>query len=124
VYQGQHEPILDRELFDAVGQALDASTSKRAKRIETHAPLAGLLFDADGHGMTPTHSGGRGGKRYSYYTSAPLQLGQRISGDDAPRRVPARKIEALLLERLRQWSARADGEWAVFAPWLRRIELH
>lgn len=123
VFPGQHDAILDRETFEEVGRLLDAAATGRARRIETNAPLTGLLFDAAGNRMTPTHSRGRSGRRYSYYTSSPLQAGGEVPAD-IPRRVAAREIEALLLQRLRLWSARPDAHWPLFLPWLRRVELH
>ena len=66
---------------------------------EAPSLLAGLIVDADGNRMTPTHATKKA-KRYRYYVSAPLLA------DDQPQaqkgmRIPAGDIEGLVLDRLR-----------------------
>ena len=123
VYPGQHAAIIERETFEAVAHLLDSRSRKRRSATQLTAPLAGLLFDAAGNRMTPAHSRGRSGRRYTYYVSAPLQTGGDVPAD-IPRRVPAMRIEALVLERLRLWSGRPDSDWSFFRQGIHRIDLH
>ncbi len=69
-HPGQHDPIVDRELWERAQQQL----RERAARSETQAtkaapsPLAGKLFDEKGEGL---YVGGaaKTGRRYRYYVS-------------------------------------------------------
>ncbi|RYG28058.1 MAG: recombinase family protein, partial [Burkholderiales bacterium] len=95
VYKGQHDAIVDREIFDAAQATLAESRVER--RLGDGSPdpslLAGLLWDGDGRRMSPSHST-RGSRRYRYYVSR---------ADDAEARstpiwrVSARDIEAHVL---------------------------
>ena len=68
---------------------------------EAPSLLAGLIVDADGNRMTPTHATKKA-KRYRYYASAPLLAGEGL-------RVSAGDIEALVRDRLRALlSSRTD----------------
>jgi len=74
---------------------------------EAPSLLAGLIVDADGNRMTPTHATKRA-KRYRYYVSASLLAGDRPRAQKGMR-VPAGDIEALVLDRLRVFfSSRTD----------------
>jgi site-specific DNA recombinase len=69
--------------------------------------LAGLIVDADGNRMTPSHATKKA-KRYRYYVSASLLAGDRPQSQKGMR-VPAGDIEALVLNRLRAFfSSRTD----------------
>ena len=122
-FPGQHAAIIDRQVFDAAARMLDAGRTARAETSTDGAPLVGLLFDAAGNRMTPVHSRGRSGRRYRYYVSGPLQTGGDVPRD-IQRRIPAERIEELLVTHLREWSLRPDAGWTVFTPWLRRIDVH
>ena len=66
VHRGEHEPIVDRPLFDAVQEKLAASATARELRLKASpALLAGRFFDDRGNRMTPTHTNKRGA-RYRY----------------------------------------------------------
>ena len=108
-YPGQHEAILDPELWQIVQNKLAVHRQERALAVGAEAPslLAGLIVDADGSRMTPTHATKKA-KRYRYYVSA-----SRLAGDHPQAqkgmRVPAGDIEALVLDRLRAFfSSRTD----------------
>jgi site-specific DNA recombinase len=64
-YPGQHEAILDPELWRIVQDKLAANRHERSLAVGAEAPslLAGLIVDADGNRMTPTHATKRS-KRY------------------------------------------------------------
>ena len=108
-YPGQHEAILDPELWQIVQDKLAANRQERALAVSAEAPslLAGLIVDADGNPMTSTHATKRA-KRYRYYVSASLLAGDRSRAQKGMR-VPAGDIEALVLDRLRALlSSRTD----------------
>jgi site-specific DNA recombinase len=72
VHPGEHAPILDRALFEAVQVKLANQAVTRSLRLNgSSAILAGLLFDDRSNRMTPTHANKRG-VRYRYYVSHPL----------------------------------------------------
>jgi DNA invertase Pin-like site-specific DNA recombinase len=70
VYDGEHEPIVDEDLWDRVQNYLrdKAPPRKRSINEPQQALLQGLLFDPEGRPMVPTY-GSKGGRRYTYYVS-------------------------------------------------------
>jgi site-specific DNA recombinase len=100
---GEHTPIIDQLLWDAVQAQLAANTAERNSSTRTRQPslLTGMLFDGDGNRMTPTHAIKKG-RRYRYYISRPL-----ITDDQTDRsaglRIPAGEIEQVVTSRMRQW---------------------
>ena len=109
VHRGQQEPILDRELFEAVQAKLAANAIDRQLRLKgSPAILTGRTFDDRGNRMSPTHTN-KLGVRYRYYVShAILQKRKAQTGSVA--RVPAPEIENLVLAALRSHLAAAGGE--------------
>src|SRR5260370_35445260 len=87
-YPGEHAPIIERELFDAVQQAL-ASRAQACghTRINNGSLLTGRIFDDRGNRMTPS-TGKKGPARYRYYLSCALLQGRREDAGSV-RRVPA-----------------------------------
>ena len=72
VHRGDHAPILDRPLFEAVQAKLAVQTVARRCRLRgSPALLTGRLFDDRGHRMSPSHTN-KGGVRYRYYVSQAL----------------------------------------------------
>jgi site-specific DNA recombinase len=99
-YPGGHEPIIDRKLWDRVQAILktNAQTRSANTRAQTPALLKGLIFDATGSAMSPTHTRRRG-RLYRYYVS---QSVLKNGADDHPvRRVPAGEIEAAVIGQVR-----------------------
>ena len=81
---------------------------------EAPSLLSGLIVDADGARLSPTHAVKKG-KRYRYYVSTALITGNR-SEHPKGRRIPAGDIEGLVLDRLRSLFA-SDAEVSnVVAP--------
>jgi hypothetical protein len=66
--------------------------------------LAGILFDAEGERMTPSHTLKKS-KRYRYYVSSHLVAG---ASDGRGQRLPATDIESIVIRRL--------GDWLIDAP--------
>ena len=114
VHKGNHDPIVDKDQWDAV-QAKLAVQSQRARGSTSQptsgALLAGILFDDAGNRMTPTYSA-KGKRRYHYYVSAPMVRGGKGEGI----RIPALDLEALVrtavADRVRDlaWLERLAGE--------------
>jgi DNA invertase Pin-like site-specific DNA recombinase len=108
-YPGQHEAILDPELWQIIQNKLAVRRQERALAVGAEAPslLAGLIADAGGSRMTPAHATKKA-KRYRYYVSASLLAGDHPQAQKGMR-VPAGDIEALVLDRLRTFfSSRTD----------------
>ena len=60
-HQGEHQPILDRDLFDAVQAKLaDVAVKRRLASLPLPAMLTGLIFDDRGNPMTPSHASKKG----------------------------------------------------------------
>jgi site-specific DNA recombinase len=72
-YPGEHDPIIDEVLWQEVQTKLTANAVERAsgERMLSPSLLAGLLYDGEGHRMTPSHAVKKG-MRYRYYVSQPL----------------------------------------------------
>ncbi|ARO54557.1 hypothetical protein B2G69_10595 [Methylorubrum zatmanii] len=122
-YTGEQTAIVDAELFAAAQTILAQNRVERDSGAAAAAPslLAGLVYNAQGQRLTPSHTLKRG-VRYRYYVSHSLITGKRSSarsvarsmvgdtgqGDagaaDAPRtdgqRLPALALEALVTGRL------------------------
>ncbi len=100
VHAGEHEPILDRNLFDAVQAKLTASAGARELKLKASPSLlAGRIFDDRGNRMTPTHTN-KQGARYRYYVShAVLQKRKNEAGRVT--RISAHDAESAVIRALR-----------------------
>jgi site-specific DNA recombinase len=97
-HPGQHEPILNRRLWDRAQQQLRENGSMpRPRRAKVDAsPLAGKLFDEAGERLTPSHAT-KNGRRYRYYVSRHLVTSAAGQGQPGWR-LPAREIEQAVAE--------------------------
>jgi site-specific DNA recombinase len=100
VFPGQHESIIDEALWTSVQDKLAAHRRDRAGTAEAPSLLAGLIVDADGRRLTPTHAS-KQGKRYRYYVSTSLPSGR--AGGVGTTRIPAREIECLVIDEVRSF---------------------
>jgi DNA invertase Pin-like site-specific DNA recombinase len=92
-YPGQHQPIVDRSVWDKTQELLRLHTVRTDGKPSgaTSSPLIGKLFDDQGERLTPSHAV-KGNRRYRYYVSSSLMKGAaRKSGQGW--RVPAFEIE-------------------------------
>ncbi len=99
-YAGDHEAIVDETLFSDVQAALADSGPGDAARAKLASPalLKGLLVDATGDRLLPTHCR-KGPTRYRYYTSKKLlKDGRSTAGNGL--RLPAADTEALVITSL------------------------
>jgi site-specific DNA recombinase len=95
-YLGEHAPIIDPGLFEAVQTKLTENRQKRHRRRQTsNALLMGKLFDDRGNPMTPSYAIRRGA-HYRYYVSSVLNQGRREEAGSLPR-VAAEGVERIIL---------------------------
>jgi hypothetical protein len=107
VHPGEHEPILARDLFEAVQAKLAGNAVARQLRLKGSAAiLTGRIFDDRGNRLSPTHSNKRG-VRSRYCVSHSL-LQNRNTAAGSVGRVPAPDIEALVLESFEHRRKRAE----------------
>jgi DNA invertase Pin-like site-specific DNA recombinase len=104
-FPGEHEAIVERDLFERVQEQLVANRHKLVSRRTRAAtcPLHTKIFDAEGQPMGTSFGYGRGKKIYRYYVSpsllpqGKLKAGESTSMGD---RVSADRLERLLQDRL------------------------
>jgi len=108
-FPGEHAPIVDEDLWSSVQRRLEVNGVGRREKREDGAPnlLTGILVDADGQAMTPTHAVKKG-VRYRYYVSRRLVTrtrGEERNGQTSGQRIPAASVEGLVVQRLRSFFA-------------------
>ncbi len=99
-YPGEHEAIVDFELWSRVEQRLEVGRTERQTGIAGRTPalLMHLLHDERGHPMAPAHAVKKS-KRYRYYVTRPL-LRRRRAAVTHGRRLQAGDIERVVRDRL------------------------
>jgi DNA invertase Pin-like site-specific DNA recombinase len=100
-YEGQHQAIINQELWADVQALLTANRTARSSGTNAKHPslLAGLLYDETGDRLSPTHANNHG-KRYRFYISHRLMQDKRK--DLGAWRLPAAELEALVINGLTQ----------------------
>ena len=108
-YAGEHEAIVDEALWNTVQAILSENRVDRANGKTGHQPnlLTGILLDAQGGRMSPTHANKRG-TRYRYYISRSLLDGSAKAKTQG-QRIPAVALESLVVRRVRGWLADPAG---------------
>lgn len=98
IYPGQHDPIIDRELFEQVQAQMEQGRVDRVLQTNAEEPsmLAGLVWDMHGRRMSPSH-GGRRTKRYRYYVS---QQDDPSHKDTPVFRLSANDLEGRIIQQL------------------------
>ena len=95
VFAGNHPAVIEPTLWQAVQDRL--ATNRQGQRVRAHAMspslLAGLVFDDQGHRLTPSHAR-KGTRRYRYY------VGQGRSDAVAALRIPAHELELAVTHAL------------------------
>jgi site-specific DNA recombinase len=102
VYEGEHEAIVDAELWQQVQSKLqrNGQAGGAAARSRFGAILKGLLHCVPcGCAMTPTHSTKRGVKRYRYYVCLAAQKRGRHACPSQS--IPAGEIERFVLDQIK-----------------------
>jgi site-specific DNA recombinase len=101
IHRGEHKPIVDEALFEAVQAKLAAgAAARRVQHRGSPAILARRIFDDRGNRMTPTHTN-KCGARYRYYVSHTI-LQQRNNEAGSVARVPAPDIETVVVKTVRE----------------------
>src|SRR6185503_15369812 len=97
--QGQHEAILEREIWEQVQQLPDENRqgTLRRPRGSSGSILTVLLFGESGARYIPT-SAHKSGRRYHYYTSQARIKGEQ--NDGSTERLPGPAIENAVSERI------------------------
>ena len=99
-FPAEHEPIIEREVFDAVQNILSEKPDRHDRGYNrSDALLGGLLFDDRGNRMSPSHAL-KNGVRYNYYVSTPAIQGRKQDSGTVSR-VPASAIEEAVSDALR-----------------------
>jgi DNA invertase Pin-like site-specific DNA recombinase len=111
-WPGNHPAIIDEALWDQVQARLRDNTQGEQLAPTSADPslLAGKIFDPEGQPLVATHAS-KGKVRYRYYVSRHLQHGWMAPAGTAPSpaeqspaglRIPAREIEPLVQDAIRQ----------------------
>ena len=116
-YPGEHDGIIDPEMFDRVQASLSGNRVNNRNAVHAMHPsmLAGILWDSKGRRMTPDHAK-KNGARYRYYVSSKDK--QRLKLPVV--RIPAGEIEKLVSRALAQ---RTEASWDGPLP-SRELVLH
>lgn len=133
VHDGQHEPIVNADLFERVQRQLAVGSPRRssASNNKDMHLLTGVLFDETGERLSPTSTSNHG-KRYRYYVSSHLvrcrgHEGGRPDGS-APKygngsgqdwRIPAEMLDRVALDQLGTLLA----DKVLISDWLRQHAL-
>ena len=98
-YPGEHEAIVEPELFEAVQARLAERTNPRSPRCSRRRQslLTGMIFDRASRPMSPMHTRNHG-RRYRYYAS-------NTSNDDSKpaQRLPAGELEIAVGTAISSW---------------------
>ncbi len=102
-YPGEHDAIIDDNLWDRAHAILQESPRKRANnsRSRTPAVLKGLIFSDTGAAMTPT-STKKGAKLYRYYVSMDVIRNRETGEETAPMRLAAGMVEDAVVTEVRR----------------------
>ena len=102
-YPGQHEPIIDKVLWDQVQELIQAGCPRvkgRAAIRTTKTPsiLQGLIFSPEGRAFTPAWTN-KGPKVYRYYVNTDaIKIGPDVC---EVQRIPAREIEPVIVDQIK-----------------------
>ena len=96
LHDGQHDAIVEQNVFDAVQLLLNQHSPGEPARAKRHtgALLQGLLFDTNGERLLPTYAMKKG-TRYYYYSSSRRMRSATDNPDGL--RVPAGDLERLIM---------------------------
>jgi site-specific DNA recombinase len=102
-YPGEHDAIIDDDLWDGAHAILQESPRTRANnsRSRTPALLKGLIFSDTGAAMTPT-STKKDAKLYRYYVSMDVIRNRETGEETAPMRLAAGMVEDAVVTEVRR----------------------
>jgi len=98
IYNGEHEAIIDRQLFDEVQRLLktQAPARRSSSNVANCHLLTGLLYDEANRKLRSVHTN-KQGMRYRYYVSSAL-TGRRNEAEGW--RLPAKHLEPIIAQKL------------------------
>ena len=103
-YSGEHEAIVEQELFDAVQARLAERTASDAPIHQRRVSLlAGMIRDERNRPMLPSHTRNHG-RRYSYYSSS-----MNDDASAAALRLPAGELETSVRRAICDWLRDGDA---------------
>lgn len=93
---GQHEAIIDKELWEQVQQHVKSNSveHKTRSRNTVPCPLTNKLFDVSGERLVSSHANKKG-RRYRYYISLSLRADPKVASPTGWR-LPAQEIERVI----------------------------
>jgi DNA invertase Pin-like site-specific DNA recombinase len=100
-YPGEHEAIVDDDLWESTQTLLDSNRVERRSLTGSAQILTGLIFGASGEAMTPSHASKKG-IRYCYYISRTLTKNCKRDYPEG-QRIPANLLEDLVLNRIKDF---------------------
>ncbi len=106
LYDGEHQPIIAQETWDAVQAIMDKNSGGvRRKRVLTKSThmLRGIIFDCENNALTPSTTKNRHGRTYRYYVST--KAIKNGYGEAALASVPATQVENMVVAQIRQMLA-------------------
>jgi DNA invertase Pin-like site-specific DNA recombinase len=99
-FPGEHEAIVERQVFEQVQQLLRHNSEGRTGRREKNgALLTGLLFDDRGNRMSPSFTV-RNGVRYPFYVNSAILKGRKSDAGSVAR-VSATEVDTAILNALK-----------------------
>lgn len=109
VYEGQHEGIIDPDIWQAVQMRLQDQSVKSRKTDYTRVDklLSRKIFDCDGNIYTPSATTRRGNKQYRYYISQNL-MQPRNHPNNVIARLPAEQIEKFVSNTVKDCLLNSD----------------
>ena len=122
-YEGEHEGIVSRELWDKVQNRLKKNRQKRKLTHDNSSlyPLRGLLFNDRGTPFIASYAQKKDGRRYRYYICSQDQPGENKKTKSTIR-LPAKEIEDVILEGLKTHPSVSDGiDWNKARGSIKRI---
>ena len=98
-YPGEHAAIIPEDLFQQVQVMLaDRGPGQSAKqKLASPAILKGMIFDAAGNRLQPTHSK-KNGRKYRYYVSATMI--RDAKANQTGLRIPAADLEKIVIQSI------------------------
>ncbi len=108
VFDGQHPPIIDLPLWEAVQAKIYDSRQTHAQRpiASSDSLLTGILFDSEGNRLSPSHSQ-KQSKRFRYYLSQKL-VNEGKQATPQGMRIPAQELETLVINQTCDWLNNTD----------------
>ncbi len=112
-YEGMHEAVIESGLWEAVQRSLAVNRRERRNGASAKDPslLTGLIVDANGKRLTPSHAV-KGGKRYRYYVSRSL-ITDPGRASESSWRLPAVELERVVVRQVGEFLADQSRIWAL-----------